>query len=459
MFGINKKKTINSFICICLLILAEFYDDKITYILFLFLCINTIYAEGIRKNSIWKLVVYSIILPDNYVIIVLADIVGIITLIKAGKYAYYSKKQAELVGILVLLATFSTIINGVPVVNILFSILFFLTIILSIFMLNSPKLLEVSCNIGEAIDKVYDIEIVAVLLGFIHCLIRGKFGDDWAVGTLGSAQQVQVFLIAFIGGIIECAKIENNKSVKGKKNMRLLAMMLVVIATNCWSQLLVSVLVLGVFWLLQRDKKVLVRIVVFTICLVCIFPFVINMIPRGITSQITNMIGSKEYREYRFPKLGIYYKTYVEIPSEDALFLLLGNGVGNYASRAALTCTGYYISGYSTMFEASMSDYTEKYILPALIKSYYNSGGDSGSVLARPYSSFIALMGELGITGLVLVFLIVKEIMKKQDKYGRGILLLWLASCFLENYFEYAKIIVLVMLSMGICKCLSLKRE
>lgn len=453
----KNEKVIYNFIGIVLLIFSEFYSSNIIYFMFLLLAVKTIYTEGIRQNSIWKIAVYSIMLPDNYICIFFAGVAGVYTLCKGKKYVCFSRRIGLLCSILIFWLLLSSIINAVSIVNIVFSILFFSTILIAMLLINSPRLYEVCCDIETAVEQVLSIEIAAVLVIFVHCILRGKFGDDWAIGTFGGAQQAQMFLIAFVGVILNYAKIKNNH---GKRNyIKLILLICLVLATNCWSQLVCGIIAIALGWALSLDRKMLFKILLGCICFICLTPTFLKIIPNKISNQIISIVTDEEYRNYRFPKLEIYKNTYIDIPQGDIKFALLGNGMGNYASRAALTCTGYYVKSYSDFFEPSMSDYTEEYIFPTLLRAYYNSATDYGSVLARPYSSFIALMGEMGLVGVIVSMLIIIEIYKRLDKYGKSILLLWLSSCVLECYFEYTKVITFVLIGIGICKIWSREQK
>ena len=89
--------------------------------------------------------------------------------------------------------------------------------------------------------------------------------------------------------------------------------------------------------------------------------------------------------------------------------------LGNYNSRGALICTGQYVDLYNKFFEPSISEYTQEYIMDYLSFDYHGVTADHESVLARPYASLMALMGELGYLGIITFVLLIFFLCKKKN--------------------------------------------
>ena len=167
-----------------------------------------------------------------------------------------------------------------------------------------------------------------------------------------------------------------------------------------------------------------------------------------------HMSNNSSYLLDKFAKVKVYYDTFVAIPSNDIMFFLFGNGLGNYCSRAALTCSGYYSDIYNSFFSPTSSLYMQEYILPKLKNSYLFPESDFGSILYRPYSTILAITGEFGIIGLLLCFLVCLIKYLRSNNYIRLAILIFVSACFFENFLEYSKIIII----LGILVNLELKR-
>ena len=137
-----------------------------------------------------------------------------------------------------------------------------------------------------------------------------------------------------------------------------------------------------------------------------------------------------------------------EIPSIEFKNYIIGEGIGQYSSRAAMTCTGEYIDSYTKLFPVSMSEYTSEFIFPQLVltKQLHNSL----SLKDTYYSSVISVMGELGIIGIVFFILYVLYLMKKSKGYSKIFVIFFVFACFIDNYLEFAKVISLLYLLINL---------
>ena len=127
-------------------------------------------------------------------------------------------------------------------------------------------------------------------------------------------------------------------------------------------------------------------------------------------------------------------------PNNSIGFELFGAGIGQYASRAALTCTGLYIDHYNLIFPPSMSEYTQKYIYNKMVYVYENRLG----IVDTPFSQYISIKGELGCIGLVLLIIYFARLIKNNRRSARIFIIFVILSCFTENYLEFGKIAILL---------------
>ncbi len=132
--------------------------------------------------------------------------------------------------------------------------------------------------------------------------------------------------------------------------------------------------------------------------------------------------------------------------------LLIGTGLGQYSSRAALIASDEYLSLRLPQILTGRSDYFKDYIHPSL--ELFNEIGE-GSAMAKPYMSAISLPVELG---LVITFVLLTVICRCVFWSARIMLgsdgeLGWLGfamsvgiiffvlCCFIENYAEFTQAI------------------
>ena len=342
----------------------------------------------------------------------------------------------------ILNAVFSVLVNMVPLPNIIFSIISFLPFIAFLCLLDR-NCKTVKFDYTEHIDKVLFIEFISVPMNFIF--YYSTHGEDWSKGTFGMSEgeQAQLFVIAAFLTVYYLYGFISNQHNK-KTFVKTILSFVIALSTNCWT--LLAALAAGIilsYVLALNKKKMLIAILI-----LALFPIgynvVLKVLPDRIVFIVNRIISDDEYFNYRFHKAVVYKETFVEIPGKDIKFALIGAGAGNYNSRAALICTGEYVGFYESIFSPSISKYTMEYIYDYVKLAHDNGGSDYGSVLARPYSSILALMGECGYIGFGLfIILMIMQFRKKQTTVN-GLLIIWISFCFVENYFEYSKVLLVL---------------
>jgi hypothetical protein len=142
---------------------------------------------------------------------------------------------------------------------------------------------------------------------------------------------------------------------------------------------------------------------------------------------------------------------------DDTKNLLLGTGIGQFSSRAALISSNEYLSTNLPGFLVGKSTYFTRYIEPA--NDHFEEHGE-GSAISKPYCSLISipvetgLMGTLLLGGLLLLHLLRNSRrMLSQDPWlsRSGLvanvgLVFFVLCCAIENYAEFAQAIFLPLL-------------
>lgn len=134
--------------------------------------------------------------------------------------------------------------------------------------------------------------------------------------------------------------------------------------------------------------------------------------------------------------------------------LLLGVGLGQYSSRAALITSGNYLSTELPRSLTGTSDYFRDFILPARYE--YQQHGE-GSAISEPFCSALNLIVELGVPlAALLLFAVSKQFYRNRlltrstDSHTRAVglwanvgLVFFVLCCFIENYVEFPQAIFL----------------
>lgn len=424
-----------------------YFDKRIIYLFFLFLVIEE-FLRSKKINSEYFLVIslYSIVLPDNYATELFFTLYFLLVLALNKRLKIKKNRYNLLLWILIVTGLISTVINCVPVVNIIFSIITLLPLFIFLLLMGNERE-EKYVNLKRPIDKILFIEAVATIINLVINIEH--ITDDWSCGTFGKVGGQQAQLFVLMAYFIIYYLTYYNKNIYNKKMIgRLVIAGIILISTNSWTLLAMFLFGLTLSYIMTLNKKKIVFLISLMILLPLLVHPIYSALPNKITYVINRMLSDQEYFNYRFHKAKVYEDTFIEIPSKNVKFLLLGNGLGYYNSRGALICTGKYVGFYNKLFDASISEYTKKYILDYLELAYYHGGSDYGSVLARPYSSILALMGECGYLGCILFIWLIVEMLKGKKAGIKTLIITWLSFCLMENYFEYPKVILILYVCM-----------
>lgn len=422
-----------------LLILGLTININFVYIIFFILTIKTLKSGKINLTSMAVLMLYSIILPSNYISIFFVILFGIF-------FVLNKKKFDKLLFGLLFIATISSLLSDTPIINIIFALIYYSSFLILVSFINENPFIDIK-KIHSAMNDILFLEFMATIINFVKFDFPFNVYLDWSSGTLGTGQQAQLCLIGLFGCVFYTYIYKTEKNTLNCL-LKIFMWLIIIVSTNCWLMYVVACLGIGITFIPSLKKKELKKFFVIIIFFVVGIIAVPKILPDSIWNQVYGMMTDLQYRNYRFAKLKVYENTFITIPQNDVKFLLFGNGVGYYSSRAALTCTGKYIHDYLLYFSQSISHYTEIYIYPQLVNTFDYGGSDYGSVLYRPYSSIISIMGETGILGIIMVLIIFVKLCHHKTKYTQISFMILLSMCFIENYLEYAKPLIVLFLSV-----------
>ena len=357
-----------------------------------------LYAKSKSPLPIYKILLYSVIIPDNYIVIPVLAVSALCSAVK-NKALLQLKERKKILFLILLLFLANIAINDVRPVNFLFSLFYGIAFPCAYIFWKTQKdgLKKHYKGIILFIKELVLVEIVSVLVYLLVNTTHAISGidNDWLSGTFGLFHG-NLLLFFMIFAILVLAR--DYESSKNKQNIVLIAILaLLSIFTNSVALtvlFLLSYLTIILFKA-RNIKTVFKNIAIIAFAGLLFFFGASQQWMRDYMVNLTDL----NYIKKHIPKTLVYKDTFYNIPSKDLRFLLIGNGAGQYSSRAALICTGYYINEYNKIFSPSISEYTDKYILNKYKK--YNIEMQHGTMYS-PYSSVISIFGEYGIVGLGL---------------------------------------------------------
>lgn len=436
------EKLIFFFLLIASVLLSVTGNSILFYSIFL---INLMYYLFLyfktKKNKyLIFLVILSIISPDNYLII------GANMLFFLFNINGFRIKKNNVTFIFILFFCYlliNILLNDIKIINLFFSILYSFQIFTGLLILNNEyKNTREKKEVEHFVKKMLIIEIVSVFsfIFFNFNTFISRPDGDIIVGTFGQYQG-NVFAIFLLFAILVIIK----QKMKFNSIYIVLSLIIFIMTGSIMLILCAFLSILIYVFVFQKkfSKKSIKYIAIITFCFVCF----IQITPTWVFNSVNKMLNEDNITR-AIGKIKGMEIVFNEIPSKNFKNYILGEGIGQYSSRSAMTCTGEYIDVYNKFFSVSMSQYTKEYIYPQLVltKQKYQSI----SLKDTYYSSVISVMGELGIIGIIFFVLFLCYLMRKSSGYAKLFVIFFVFLCFIDNYLEYAKIVSLAYLIINL---------
>lgn len=434
----NKIDLLEKCIYILGVMALGFFDTNIIlYIAFLYTFVFEMkkYFNNRRFFHIIKIIIASIIIPNNYIILGITIIFYLLTI-----------KRKTSVNKFALILLFTMIINIIinfnGITNVFFGLLYLLPnfIIFSFLEKNKEEMEECNDELVKLVKNITWLQILSIafyVIGNLSTLLQGGNANDWLTGTFGY-HQGNIFLYYMIFSLLVLKKSYDKTKSKSDIIYIIMIILLSVLTNSIALILLFMFSYFTIVFINSNIKKKIMNLIVF-ICVLIVFLLFTPPWIKGYIIKLTDF----EYFSKTVAKFQVYQDTFVNIPKEDIKFFIIGNGMGGYSSRAALTCTGRYVDFYNKFFEPSITQYTSDYILNRYIK--YNLQQGQGT-LYSPFSSILSVQGEYGIIGTILILILVYKMMRKSNMYSKIFILFFFLSCFIENYIEFEKVMALMFM-------------
>lgn len=401
------------------------------------------YKKDKKILNLIMILLYSIIIPNNY-LIYLSLLLIFIALFKV-KQNTDQKRKNILIGLFLVYLAINIVFHPIMPTNLFFSFFYFLPLMICAFEFKKIKIGEEDKNrILDFCRKALILQLISVIFKFIvkFRIVTSAIDFDWVSGTFGEFQGNIFFFFC-----IFCFILFYSEFLKKKKDLfyMIIAGILAILTGSIAFIIIFGLLFLA--WNLFQHKVKLQTKILAVFCLILFGIVFITVTPEWIKHYMVRLYQISDKSVF-ISKIKDYENVFITIPNNDVKFNMIGSGVGQYASRSALTCTGIYIDSYSKMFRPSISPYTQNYIYRKLVNVYQNHLG----TMDTPFSQIISIKGELGIIGLIFLLIFFYYLWKNAPNYSKIYVLFFIASCLLENYLEFAKVVSLLYMIQFIMK-------
>ena len=425
---LKKKKLIDIRIALYIVLSMAFAITQvkaIMYVVFLIQLLKCGYSLNKSKDErnieLINLLITSLVVPDNYTIIVVSFIVFFITSPKR------KMKKTFLFATLWILLNMA--INAVHLGNAIMFIIYtvpFFIMDVSIKELSNSEIIIDSCS--DYLKKWVCIEaVVVVLYALTHIGTVLAYRDlDWVTGTLGGYQCNVLMCFCSFSMLIFWSQYFNNK----KNLVWLLISVALLLSTGAIAYTLFFASAIVIVSVLSMNEKPARKIGTLALIAVGVILFQ-SIMPAWITREVT-LLTNKNYVVNRVTKFNYYDNTFKKLPQEEGIIkFLIGTGAGQYSSRAAETCAGGYIGLYDSIASPYETEIRQKYIS----RRYGGAGLTSSS-----QASILSIQGEFGIVGLLAIAAyFVKKYKNTKERNARIAVLFFVGLMFFDNTIEFAK--------------------
>lgn len=435
---------------VCSWIAASFFSvftstSYAYYLVFIIQCIFLIQKRRLNKENTLELALFSCLLPNNYIPIVFCLFAAFLMI----DYKRIARQSLIISGLIVFGFLLSICINQVPFPNMFFSIVYTLPSLLVLLVFRDCWDAGMEETVRMAVRDIFWIlffSTIANLSGKIIGIYRAIPGDDWSTGTFGDGQGNPLFMIISIIFLL------NIDDILHKKNIKIgICSIIMLIASHSYVLLAAFAIafligLIGKFGLL-KGLKIIIPVMILGY---------FTLRARGYDKMLWGILSNPSWGtiEGLFPKIKVIGGSFEVLTSSFKNFVF-GVGPGQYSSRAAATCTGLYVNLYNMMFEPSISIWTQKYVYQSIYNGFLDSGGEAGSILRLPYSSFASIIAETGLIGIVCSIMIGRRLLYKANKSASLILCFFIIASLFDNWIEYIKVTIF----LAVCFCLCLNRK
>ena len=374
-----------------------------------------------RNTELINLVITSLILPDNYIIIVVSVFLLFIVSPKLKVNKFF------LLGILwiVLNMIINSVHGGNIIMFVIYTTPFFIMNICIKKLSNAEKVIESCSNYLKTWICIETVTIIVYALTHMNTVLAYR-DLDWVTGTLGEYQCNVLMCIGSFSMLIFWSQYFYYR----KNIVWLLVSVAMLLATGAIAYTLIlssSIVLVSVISMNERPARKIGTLALIIVGVI----FFQSIMPAWITREVT-LLTNRDYVINRITKFNYYENTFVKLPKEEGYVkFLIGVGAGQYSSRAAETCAGGYIGLYDSIARPYETVIRKKYI-----SMRYGGAGLSSTSQA----SILSVQGEFGIVGLIAILTyFIMKFKNTEDRNAKIAVLFFVGLMFFDNTIEFAK--------------------
>lgn len=439
---LNIKKAELLFIIVSLLnvlIIQLFSIEVISYVIFICLLLLLI-SKNITTE---KFILFALFIPDKY-----------IQLFAVFVFAFYegscSKRRLEKLKtffLIYILATglLSCMLYGGAILQTAFQLGIYYSILIVLTVLDK---FQTEDNVF-ILEKMFWLQCIAVMLEWIT--IR-KTGDN-LTGTLISAHYLGVYLLIYLYMLWKSDYFKQHIGIQKRiiRTTIVVFMLYLADAKHVWLIFVIICLLMKALWAIQVRNKITVS------CIAIILVIIIGITMLNHTEILNAVSGTGLYKyidtyvfDERYNHKFFYFNnTLNKMKSFNGIF---GYGVGQFGSQVSITMSKGLIYDWDkslAVYSYAIAPYAEA--IKGIMNKFYVECGISVSsmVLGYPLVSFVPLVAELGVIGLLLLM----RIMDRTYPNEEGIFfIIFFCLTIFDTYLEIPCVLVLLLIAGGMLK-------
>ena len=287
----------------------------------------------------------------------------------------------------------------------------------------------------KLLDKMFWLQCITGIMQMLYC----RHAGDRLTGTLISAHILGIFLIMYM--YLCCAQ---RRLCGGGKAQLLLGIPLLYLADakHCVCLFLIILLVCGLLKLVKVRNVITCTGVCFVAAIViCVSAVRIPEVRQRL--EEVPLAATYIYNEQYNKKVEMLENTLRELKG---IHSLVGFGAGQFGSQISITMSKGVIYSWNSELKAysyGIAPYLRA--VQGLMTEEYTKGGIgiSSMVLGYPLVSFIGLLAELGILGMLLLFRLLDRFYADRN---RIFLVLFFGLTLFDTYFEIPCVFLMLVL-------------
>lgn len=317
-------------------------------------------------------------------------------------------------------------------------------------------------GIAELRRVVVVLSYAEAIIVFVTCLAHGFEPSDSNYGSLGNAHFLGIWCCMSMLILYACRTPRSRKRNFEKDLLDALpyfALVITLFFTDTKAPVLCGIAAMGLYvliWGMFKSQTVIPAFIsfvaAFMVVVVCLgIPAVEKVLTKN-DGQSADFFSQYVYSEETSLKYDYFYDTVQALISSEKMFA--GYGMGQYGSRFA-NLYGYSFAYrednavnrvVAAFFDSRMLEEYKKHASRYDDVLVANIGGFS-AISVYPFSSFMALLAEGGLIGVVLLCFVFRAMRPNQD--AQLLLMFFLGCCVMDIYIDHIQLVGYLLFALS----------